>query len=101
MAAGMERLAALQSVVAVLRDEAGLVDSTQRDSSRTLRPTFSMGDDAAILAAAGAAPSAAARVRVREKHIYAVQGAHLNPLGLFLCTSTPFIWRILSACLPS
>ena len=37
-----------------------------------------------------------------------VQGAHLNPLGLFLnplglClrTSIPFIWRILSAFLPA
>ena len=29
-----------------------------------------------------------------------VQGAHLNPVDLFLCTSTPCIWRILSACLP-
>ena len=29
-----------------------------------------------------------------------VQGAHLNPLGRFLCTSTPFIWRILRACRP-
>jgi hypothetical protein len=26
-----------------------------------------------------------------------VQGAHLNPLGLFLRTSIPFIWRVLSA----
>jgi hypothetical protein len=32
---------------------------------------------------------------------YGVQGAHLNPLGLFLCTSTPCMWRILSACLPA
>jgi hypothetical protein len=32
-----------------------------------------------------------------------VQGAHLNPLGLFLRTSIPFIlvWRILSAFLPA
>ena len=29
---------------------------------------------------------------------YGVQGAHLNPLGLFLRT---FIWRILSAFLPT
>jgi len=28
---------------------------------------------------------------------YGVQGAHLNPLGIFLRTSIPFIWRILSA----
>jgi hypothetical protein len=25
----------------------------------------------------------------------------LNPLGLFLCTSIPFIWSILSACVTS
>ena len=25
------------------------------------------------------------------------QGAHLNPLGLFLRTSIPFIWRVLRA----
>jgi hypothetical protein len=30
-----------------------------------------------------------------------VQGVHLNLLGLFLRTSIPFTWRILSACLPS
>jgi hypothetical protein len=30
-----------------------------------------------------------------------VQGAHLNLLGLFLRTSIPFIWRILSAFLPA
>jgi hypothetical protein len=29
-----------------------------------------------------------------------VQGAHLNPLGLFLRTSIPFIWRIMMAFLP-
>ena len=29
-----------------------------------------------------------------------VRGAHLNPLGLFLRTSTPRIWRILRACRP-
>jgi hypothetical protein len=32
---------------------------------------------------------------------YGVQGAHLNPLGLFLRTSVPFIWRMLSAFLPA
>jgi hypothetical protein len=32
---------------------------------------------------------------------YGVQGVHLNPLGLFLCTSILCIWSILSACLPS
>ena len=32
---------------------------------------------------------------------YGVQGVHLNPLGLFLCTSTACIWSILGACLPS
>jgi hypothetical protein len=32
---------------------------------------------------------------------YGVQGVHLNPPGLFLCTSMPFIWSTLSACLPS
>ena len=32
---------------------------------------------------------------------YGVQGAHLNPLGLFLRTSIHFIWRILSAFLPA
>jgi hypothetical protein len=38
------------------------------------------------------------------RNIYGVQGAHLNPLGLFLTplglflrTSIPLIWRILSA----
>ena len=32
---------------------------------------------------------------------YGVQGGpHLNPLGLFLRTSIPRIWRMLSACLP-
>ena len=30
-----------------------------------------------------------------------VEGDHLNPLGLFLRTSLPFIWRILSAFLPA
>jgi hypothetical protein len=30
-----------------------------------------------------------------------VQGAHLNPLGLFLRTSIPFIWCILSVFLPA
>jgi hypothetical protein len=34
-----------------------------------------------------------------EKEI-GVQGAHLNPMGLFLRTSIPFIWHILSAFLP-
>jgi hypothetical protein len=33
-----------------------------------------------------------------ERH-RGVQG--LNPLGLLLCTSIPFIWRILSAFLPA
>jgi hypothetical protein len=32
---------------------------------------------------------------------YGVQGAHLNPLGLFLRTSTPFIWSIRNAFLLS
>jgi hypothetical protein len=32
---------------------------------------------------------------------YGVQGAHLNPLGLFLRTSIPFRWRVLSAFLPA
>ena len=40
-----------------------------------------------------------------EKQIGGVQGAHSNPLGLFLRTflrtSKPFVWRILSACLPA
>ena len=35
------------------------------------------------------------------RNTYGVQGAHLNPRGLFLCTSTPRTWGILSACLPS
>ena len=30
-----------------------------------------------------------------------VQGAHLNPLGLCLRTSTPCIWRILSTFRPA
>jgi hypothetical protein len=30
-----------------------------------------------------------------------VQVVHLNPLGLFQCTSTPCLWSILSACPPS
>ena len=32
---------------------------------------------------------------------YGVQGAHLNPLGLVLCTSTPRTWRILHERLPT
>jgi ankyrin repeat protein len=35
-----------------------------------------------------------------EKEI-GVQGAHFNPLGLFLRTSIPFIWYIMSAFLPA
>jgi hypothetical protein len=30
----------------------------------------------------------------------ALQGVHLNPLGLFLCTFTPYIWSMLGACRP-
>ena len=30
-----------------------------------------------------------------------VRGAHLSPLGLFLRTSAPFIWRVLSAFPPA
>ena len=42
-------------------------------------------------------------VLLREKETGGspVQGAHLNPLGLFLRTFIPFIWRILSAFLPA
>jgi hypothetical protein len=39
-------------------------------------------------------------VPIREKEIGG-SGAHLNPLGLFLRTSIPFIWRILSVFLPA
>jgi hypothetical protein len=39
-------------------------------------------------------------VCAREKAIGG-SGAHLNPLGLFLCTTIPFIWRILSAFRPT
>jgi hypothetical protein len=35
-----------------------------------------------------------------EKEI-GVQGAQMTPLGLFVRTSIPFIWRILSAFLPA
>jgi pyrroline-5-carboxylate reductase len=35
-----------------------------------------------------------------RENVMGVQGAHLNPLGLFLRTSIPFTWRILSACRP-
>ena len=35
-------------------------------------------------------------VRLREKGV-GVQGGHLNPLGLFLRASIPYIWSILSA----
>jgi hypothetical protein len=49
-----------------------------------------------------ACPGLDRTVRAGEKHIWgSAQGAHLNPLGLFLCTSIPCIWSILSACLPS
>ena len=37
----------------------------------------------------------------KQRRAYGVQGVHLNPLGLFLCTSIPCIWSILSACPPS
>jgi hypothetical protein len=36
------------------------------------------------------------KVTAREKEI-GVQGTHFNPLGLFLRTFIPFLWRILSA----
>jgi hypothetical protein len=46
--------------------------------------------------------------RTTGRNIQGVQGAHLNPLGLFLThlglflrTSTPFIWRVLSAFSPA
>jgi hypothetical protein len=39
-------------------------------------------------------------VHTGEKQIRG-SGVHLTPLGIFLCTSIPFIWSILSACLPS
>jgi hypothetical protein len=32
---------------------------------------------------------------------WGVQGVHLNPLGLFLCASVPYIWRVLRAIRPS
>jgi hypothetical protein len=32
---------------------------------------------------------------------WGLQGAHLNPLGLFSRASIPFIWRMLSAFLPA
>jgi hypothetical protein len=34
-------------------------------------------------------------------NIYWVQGVHLNPLGLFLCTTMPCISSIMSPCLPT
>jgi hypothetical protein len=39
--------------------------------------------------------------RTAGRNKYGVQGAHFNPLGLFLRTFMPFIWRILSACRPA
>ena len=39
--------------------------------------------------------------RTAGRNKYGVQGAHLNPLGLFLRIFMPFIWRILSACRPA
>ena len=35
----------------------------------------------------------------RKRH--GVQAVHLNPLGLFQCTSAPWVWNILGACPPS
>jgi hypothetical protein len=45
----------------------------------------------------------AQKLRLSEpgRNRYGVQGGHLNPLGLFLCTSIPCIWSILTAFLPS
>ena len=40
------------------------------------------------------------RVPGREKQTGG-SGGYLNPLGLFLRASIPFLWRILSACLPA
>ena len=56
-----------------------------------------------------AAPIKEHEVDSREKQIGGEQGAHLNPLGLFLnplgwassYASIPFTWRILSAFLPA
>jgi hypothetical protein len=39
--------------------------------------------------------------RTAGENKYGVQGVHLNPLRLFLRTSMPFTWRILSAFLPA
>jgi hypothetical protein len=36
-----------------------------------------------------------------RRNRYGVQGVHLNPVGLFLCTSIPCIWSFLSAYMPS
>ena len=46
-------------------------------------------------------PLFASSKRHTGRNIYGAQGGHLNPLGLFLCTSIPFIWSILSACVTS
>ena len=45
--------------------------------------------------------TAGAETSMTGRNIYGVQGVHLTALGLFLCTSTPCIWHIPSACLPS
>jgi hypothetical protein len=53
-------------------------------------------------AAAGASPTGASAEQLSAlgRNRYGVQGTHLNPLGLFLCASMPFIWSIVSAFLP-
>jgi hypothetical protein len=69
---------------------------------RSQHPAGHVGDRRRQPHGAGLGVLGDQRVCPRVKEIgVEVQGAHLNPLGLYLRTSIPFIWRILSAFLPA
>jgi hypothetical protein len=59
-------------------------------------PLLADGAGRSVVDAAGVAADGAL-----QGERYRGQGAHLNPLGLFLRTSIACIWRILSAFLPA
>jgi hypothetical protein len=67
----------------------------ERLQARLVRKKLSASWNGGVLVA-----GTLALVSNREKQIRG-SGVHLNPLGLFLCTSIPCVSSILSACLPA
>ena len=65
-----------------------------------LEPPVELSEELTVKAAVDEVLTSQAML-VPGRNRYGVQGAHLNPPGLFLRTSTPFIWCILSAFLPA